>query len=166
MKDFRRLERTGLQVSKLKLDLIYFQKCLELEICPQFLKFRPPNLSAYKDIKKWYQKAVKNQISVIDRKLKDKKSSYSTLLERITGKVSVLEKAVLINGWSIFFKKETEKVVQTHDKKLKNLWILERCRSPDCLINLSKKELTGSEENVLRLGLKHHILPKEIKGEE
>ena len=43
-----------------------------------------------------------------------------------------------------------------------NLWKDNRSKSPDCLLNLSKVKLSVLEENVLRLGLKHHILPKKI----
>ena len=45
---FRKNERLGLKVVKLKLDVNYFETCLDLKICPRFLKFKPPNLSVYK----------------------------------------------------------------------------------------------------------------------
>ena len=56
---------------------------------------------------------------------------------------------------------ETE---QRHHKKLTNLWRSERDPAPDCLINRSDRKLSLEEENALRLGLKHHILPKNIDG--
>ena len=42
------------------------------------------------------------------------------------------------------------------------LWKSQRIPAPDCLINKSKRKLTLEEENALRLGLKHHILPKNV----
>ena len=53
-------------------------------------------------------------------------------------------------------------VLQRHNQKLLRLWKDSRTRSPECLLNLSDAKLTILEENVLRLGLKHHILPKKI----
>ena len=49
-----------------------------------------------------------------------------------------------------------------HNKKLLALWKSDRSRSPDCLLNLSSIKLSLLEENVLRLGLKHHILPNKL----
>ena len=45
----RKLERTGLQLNKLHLDVKYFEDCLELGVCPKFLDFKMPNLSAFKN---------------------------------------------------------------------------------------------------------------------
>ena len=109
---------------------------------------------------------MKNQISVVNRELKEKKSVYKSLLGRIHRKVSILEKTTLMHQLASYFQSEAERVTKRHYAKLKKLWITERCRSPKCLINLSKRKLSVTEENILRLGLKHHILPKEIKGDD
>ena len=53
-------------------------------------------------------------------------------------------------------------VMERHNKKLLTLWKTERTKSPDCVKNLSNYKLTICEENALRLGLKHHILPAKI----
>ena len=166
VRDLRRLEKTGLKVSKLQLDLGYFERCLELGVCPPFLRFKPPNVKAYKDVKFVYEKAVKNEIKLVNQELKKVKSLHKTLMSRVADKVSLLEKLTLVNKWNLFFKKEAEFHLKRQNNKLRRLWLSERCRSPDCLINLSKKELSVTEENLIRLGLKHHILPKEIKGED
>ena len=44
----RKNERLGLKVVKLKLDVNYFETCLDLKICSRFLKFKTPNLNIYK----------------------------------------------------------------------------------------------------------------------
>ena len=66
---------------------------------------------------------------------------------------------------NIFYRCESEKDLVKQKNKLSKLWNSDRCKSPPCLINLSKKKLTVCEENALRLGLKHHVLPKEVKGD-
>ena len=37
-------KKYGWKVLKLNLDIKYFENCLDLNLCPKFLKFKPPNL--------------------------------------------------------------------------------------------------------------------------
>ena len=67
---FRKLEKAGLKVTKLVLDLKYFESCLELGICPKFLKFKPPNLPAYQNTKNILRKVLSNQINCVNKELK------------------------------------------------------------------------------------------------
>ena len=55
----RQLERVNLKVVKLKLDLRYFHTCIDLSICPKFLKFKPPRISAYSRPADLYQIGLK-----------------------------------------------------------------------------------------------------------
>ena len=67
---FRKLEKAGLKVTKLVLDLKYFESCLELGIYPKFLKFKPPNLPAYQNTKNILRKVLSNQINCVNKELK------------------------------------------------------------------------------------------------
>ena len=40
------------------------------------------------------------------------------------------------------------------------LWLRERCKSLNCVKNLSSRSITIQEENALRFGLDNHILPE------
>ena len=80
--------------------------------------------------------------------------------------MSWIEKIVLISLLNRRFQTFAKEVNEVHKKKLKKLWVQNRFRSPDCLINLSKKQLTLQEENALRCSLKHHILPKKIEHDD
>ena len=51
VKDLRHIERYGLKIVKLKLDVKFFETCANLDICPQFLKFKAPNLKIYRNTK-------------------------------------------------------------------------------------------------------------------
>ena len=42
--ELRQLEKLGYKTGKLKLDVRYLETCRDLGICPEFLKFKPPNL--------------------------------------------------------------------------------------------------------------------------
>ena len=50
----------------------------------------------------------------------------------------------------------------THRKKPISLWLRERRKCPDCVKNLSSRNLTIEEEDALRFGLDNHILPKKL----
>ena len=60
------------------------------------------------------------------------------------------------------FNKFSYKTQERHKNKLLTLWKSDRFKAPDCLINISKRELNIKEENALRCGLKHRITPKKI----
>ena len=46
VREFRRLERAGLQLAKVKLDINYFENCQELDLCPEKMKAKLPKLSS------------------------------------------------------------------------------------------------------------------------
>ena len=160
--DLRQLEKTGIKLTKLSLDLGYFEKCIELGLCPKFLKFRPPKLAAYKDTKTVYQQVLRNQINIVKKEIKSVNSKYRLQKNAVVLKISILERLKLVYLLSVRYKNVSKSVLHNHDKKLLHLWKADRWKSPDCLINLSKKKLTTTEENVLRFGLKHHIHPKKV----
>ena len=62
-----KLEKPVLKLMKLNLDVKYFNTCLDLNICPKFIKFRLPNFQVYKNSEELYQ-------IVFNRKLKLTKS--------------------------------------------------------------------------------------------
>ena len=49
--DLRALEKQGHKIAKLKPDIKFFNTCLDLKLCSQFLKFRDPSLTVYKNNK-------------------------------------------------------------------------------------------------------------------
>ena len=63
------------------------------------------------------------------------------------------------------FELYSESILKRHNTKLLRLWKQQRFKSPDCLLNLSSKKLTLVEENALRCGLKHHILPQKLDAD-
>ena len=88
----RKLEKAGIQVTKLTLDVNYFEKCLELGLCPKFLRFKPPKLSAYKNCKNVYRQVVNNQINCVKKDLKSAKSKYISELKSVSSLLSYVEK--------------------------------------------------------------------------
>ena len=97
--------------------------------------------------------------------MKQSLGAYQSQWQKISKNLSFLERLSLVYKLNIFYRCESEKDLVKQKNKLSKLWNSDRCKSPPCLINLSKKKLTVCEENALRLGLKHHVLPKEVKGD-
>ena len=62
---FRSFERKAIKLAEKKLDQRFFEKCLNLGICPDFLKFQPPRLMAYRNTNTLYQQVVQKQLNVV-----------------------------------------------------------------------------------------------------
>ena len=56
--------------------------------------------------------------------------------------------------------------ILTHRKKLFNLWKNQAVYCPNCIVNLSKKELNLHEMNALRFGLNHPILSERVQKDK
>ena len=160
--DLRKFEKLSSKISKLQLDIRYFEQCVNLKLCPKFLMFKPPKLKAYNKLDKLKAEVLKNQISLLRKELQITCKQYIKLKSKIREKLSFLEYSVLISRITKKCQLDVEIIKQRHQQKLTNLWKSQRVSAPDCLINRSNKRLSIEEENALRLGLKHHILPKNI----
>ena len=60
----KEFEKLYLRVTKLKLDVGYFDKCLEMNLVPYFLKLKPPDLEVYKH-QDYYLRIVSDQKKLI-----------------------------------------------------------------------------------------------------
>ena len=118
---FRSLEKSGIKVTKLVLDVRYFENCIELGICPQFLKFKPPKLSAYKNTKNVYRQVLNNQIVEVKKKLKKSKDQYIRELKGIGQSISYVEKMVLCHLLRKRYEKFSVPVLEVHNKQLLSL---------------------------------------------
>ena len=164
MKTFRLLEKRVFLVLKKKLDVEYFERCLDLKLCPSFLKFNPPRLKAYDKHNKdeLHMRAVRFQLDVIKDEVQRSAELFHEVWNEVKPNLSFLEQKLLFMMWNSHFKKSGKRIVDSHNKKLFALWKRQRPVSPDCIINLCQRELSITEQNALLYGLKHHILPKKV----
>ena len=167
VKQLRQLEKFYLKVNKLHLDLKYFERCHELDLCPKFLRFKAPKLDAYRDFNKVLKQVVLNQISVIRKDVRCATKSYKTAQTALTNNITFIEKCILMSLLRKYSRKTMEIVQRRHEKKLYNLWSsTSRLKNSQSLINLSNRKLSIEEENILQYGLNHHILPPKIDHDE
>ena len=158
----RHFEKLYQKVTKQKLDVKYFDKCIEMKLIPDFLKFKPPDLDVYKN-QDYYAKIVSDQRKLIINELKSSKRELKSIFQTLRTKISLLKFIALINNLlnkSIFNYKKS--IMKRHNKKLYNLWMKNNKNIPNTIVNISSKTLTLTENNALKYGLKHSILPKSI----
>ena len=162
VQSFRKLEKWSVKYAKLKLDLLYLENCLELNICPKFLRVKLPKLDGIKGTKVSNEKIVKLKINEVNKDIRTTTRNLQKSKDLIRNNLSWL-KWITLNS---LIKKHVEKVLisvkECHEKKLLKLWIDQRIRAPEAVKNLSKHKLTPCELEALRFGLKHHILPKNL----
>ena len=94
MSTFRALERQGNRLTKLGLDLKYFETYLDLNLCPEFLKFKPPKLQVYKNSREFYQVVVPKKLREIERETKTAKFRFNGQKRDIFAKLAFMENFV------------------------------------------------------------------------
>jgi len=102
-------------------------------------------------------KEVKRELHKAEKEFLLKKA----ILQRFT----ILEKTCLISLLKEKFQQIAQTTITTHRKKLLRLWIRQRNKSPNCIINLSHKKLSIREEESLWFGLDHHTLPRKVNAD-
>ena len=159
---FRKLEKNGAKVLKLILDVKFLESCLELKICPEFLKFKRPRLSVYNNSDNLFQSVLNKKLLETKQELRQAERLYSSSKE-VFRKLTFLERNCLISLLSDYYKELAKKVIKRHHFKLLNIWKKQRHSSPDCLKNFSSTEFSIKQQEALRFGLGNHILPPKVR---
>ena len=166
MKKLRLLEKNAIKYARRQLDVHFLEYCYDLGICPEKFKFKVPDIAAYKTTKEFHDVALKKQTDQAKRDESTAEKDFSNLKLDIFQKLTLFEKTLLMKLLVAQVAKVSEKVVSKHSRKLQLLWRKQRPKSPDCLVNLSSRELTIEEKVALRYGLEHHVLPSKIKTDD
>ena len=162
----RRIEKAGLKVRKLNVDVKYLESCVELDLCPPVLKVKDPKLNGSRNAHHYDMACLKERLQDVKNELMQANSVYSVESKKLFSKLSLVENLCLRRLQTSYFKKELDKINARHKKKLFNLWKRSGKQSPDCVINISDVELSAHEMNALQFGLKHHILPSSFEGDK
>ena len=162
----RRIENLCLKASKKSLDVKYWRRCVDLGVCPKFLRFQPPKVQQYRNTRNVYKQVVLNALHDAEHDERCAVGAYNAAKKPFFEKVSFLEKHSLYYLLNSEMKKQTERVLIVHNKKLHNLWVENRDKCPDCLVNLSSRQLSVEETDVLYRGLNHHVLPRKVNDDQ
>ena len=166
VKQLRELEKKAIKYARRLLDVHYLEYCFDLGICPQKFKFKIPDENAYKSTKEFYDVALRKQTSEAKHAESIAKTNFNETKFDLFTKLTLFEKTLLMKLLVAQVSKVTEQVITRHSRKLQLLWHKQRPNSPDCLLNLSSRKLTIEEEEALRYGLDHHILPSKVHADE
>ena len=162
----RRIEKAGLKVRKLSVDVKYLESCLELKLCPKVLRVKDPKLSGSCNAHRYDMACLKERLQDVKNELTETNGLYCVESKKLFSNLSLTEGMCLRKLQASYFKNELEKINGRHKKKLFNLWKMSGKQSPDCIVNISDVELSAHEMNALQFGLKHHILPSSFEGNQ
>jgi hypothetical protein len=162
----RKLEKSVWKTEKRRLDVEFWQRCVELGLCPEYLKFKPPKNKLYHRVEEVYEFVVKKSLMETKKELAELDEAYMMIKHDIAMKITDEEWEKLEHMIKDEVKRKMNDIKATHNRKLLKLWLKQRPRSPDCLINLSQRNLTLEEKNVLYRGLNHHILPPRVNSDQ
>ena len=153
--------KSGLKVTKLKLDVQYFETCLELGLCPPKFKVKDAKVVNERILNAQVQRVViENALIKVRQEFAQAKNLHSSLMKYLKSHLSLVERISLNSLLCARYNHEEKLILERHNKKLFNLWSYQSKLAPDCITNISSRKLTVQEYNALQFGLQHHILPK------
>ena len=159
----RQFEKLVSKLAAYQQHLRYFDRCIEMNLIPEFIKFKPPDLEVYKDPSIFYKKVLHEQRRLVLTTTREIRAKYQAFLEMLRNKLNTFDfrLLLLLLHENVIKKLVLEKNI-THNKKLYALWQNQRPQTPECIVNFSDRDLTLSERHALVYGLNHHILPNKI----
>ena len=105
---------------------------------------------------------LRKQVALLSKELHTKRIILQSKKKKFQQTLSCLEYYSLISKVNAYVVKASQTTNKHHQIKLMTLWKSQRRSTPNCLINISHRILTIKEEEALRYGLKHHILPRSV----
>ena len=125
LKTYKSLLNLSLKYEKINLDLKFLNRCKIYNVFPKFLRFKlyKKYLHTSTFYKAWQAKLLVNEIRTKKKALKDCKVKISELSSDIKNDFSLLDFITLSQKIKIELANHSRKIVQIHDRKLKNLGI-------------------------------------------
>ena len=161
--DLKKFEKVCIKVKKLDCDIKYFESCQEMELIPEFLKFKVPNLKIYSDSESYYKLALNKFIESVKKEKEKSKSVKLKLYNQLKTEISFIKFKFLIKKISECSLQKEENIKSiSHNKKLFNLWMKRNKYYPNTIVNLSSYNLKINETNALMYGLNHNIFPHKV----
>ena len=162
IKELRIFEKNGVKFARRQLDVHYLEYCYDLNLCPQTFKFKIPATKAYSDKNAFYDVALQKQIREAKYGMSEAEKLFLDSKTVLFKKLTLFEKTCLMKLLVEYIAKTSEAIIFNHSRKLHSLWRKQRPSAPDCIVNLSSKKLTIEENEAVRYGLEHNILPLKI----
>ena len=160
----RKLEKLSKKVRKAELDVQFLKNCLIFNVFPKFVSFPLPG-TEIQDVKAIRKRLLRSSIKKREKEYRKLVFERDKLHSEIKAVVTTVEMYVLSKAIQRNLKKKEREWIQTHEKKLKNMTKNEILpfTASDTINNLSSYRLTSEEEEVLKHGLTHSIVPPKIR---
>ena len=160
--ELRKLEKLSIKRRKAELDITFLKNCKLYNVIPKFLTFRIPYGSS-SDITAIRKRLLRK--ALCDR-FKDKRtfdSRYETELSKISSIFSSIDFYLLKRCINKNVQAMERKAKQQHDKKLRDLTHNRELpfTANETVVNLSTYELSDSEKDLLKFGLKFGLPPSQ-----
>ena len=162
----RNAENNYFKTKKLECDILYLNTCKEYSIVPRFIHFKVhnPGFCFSKLYRSWSFRLLDLEIKTQNKKLKRCLSVYENSLHGLKSVVSFFDYSCLLSLISSSADRKISKVKAIHQRKLKNLGIdlSKKVDTDKVIFNLSSKNLSHEEKEVLSLGLDFALKPKRV----
>ena len=160
----RKLEKVSKKVRKAELDIQFLKNCLTFSVAPKFLCFPLPGTEGH-DVKAIRQRLLRSAIKRRQREYRKLVFERDKIHKEIKGILTSIELYVVEKAIRRNVKDEERKTAVIHEKKLKSLTKNEALpfSARDTIHNISSYRLTPDEEEVLKHGLTHSIVPPRIR---
>ena len=160
----QRNDKLSKKVRKAELDVQFVKNCLIFNVFPKFVSFPLPG-TEIQDVKAIRKRLLRSSIKKREKEYRKLVFERDKLHSEIKAVVTTVEMYVLSKAIQRNLKKKEREWIQTHEKKLKNMTKNEILpfTASDTIHNLSSYRLTSEEEEVLKHGLTHSIVPPKIR---
>ena len=163
---FRNTENHYFKKKKLECDLDFLNICKEYNIIPKFIRFKiyNPNFQNSRLYRSWSFKLLDLEIKSQSRKLLKCNRLLESARTNLKSVVSFLDYSCLLSMIKSNADKKIGNVKTTHLNKLKSLGI-DLSRKVDVnkvIFNLSDRNLSDAEKDVLSLGLDFALKPRKL----
>ena len=163
---YRRVEKADFKSKKLTLDLRFLNNCNDFGVIPNFLRFRVYShaFQHTRTYKSWMLKLLDYEIQSQRKKSDDTTTNLSVSLAKLRETVSFFDFKCLYVLLTSSNDRKIDLVRKTHDRKLKNLGVNTDLRVDydKVIFNLSDRNLSKQEKEVLGLGLDFGLKPDKI----
>ena len=163
---FRTAENNYFKAKKLESDLQFLNTCKEYNVIPKFVRFKVHNrnFESSKLYRSWLLKLLDLEIKSQSKKLKRCIDVYKSAFLDLRRNVSVFDYPCLKSKIELNADRKISQVNIVHQRKLRNLGIdlTKKVDVNKVIFNLSSRNLSSKEKEVLALGLDFGLKPNKV----
>ena len=167
IQELRRFEKLKNNVNKAELDVNFLTNCRTFDVTPKFLLKKWANINE-RDAKLIRKKLLKSSLFKRQKEANKLDAELNILTDKLKTAMSPLDFYILLRtvNWNV--KKHEKKIIQTHEKKLRNLTNNNTLPYDpnETITNFSTYALNDEDCVLLKNGLSYSIVPNALNNTE